>query len=89
MSFAAAVMGMEVIARKRRRWLAFVAPILALLAACRSGCRCSGCEWDPEAYFDAIDMTAHKAHYPAINGPGVGAAAVARIYEVMEHRADQ
>jgi cyclase len=36
-----------------------------------------------------IDLTAHKAHYPAINGPGVGAAAVARIYEVMEHRADQ
>jgi cyclase len=36
-----------------------------------------------------IDMTAHKPHYPAINGPGVNVPAVARMYEVMEHRADQ
>ena len=34
-------------------------------------------------------MTAHTPHYPTINGPGVNAAAVARMYEVMEHRADQ
>jgi glyoxylase-like metal-dependent hydrolase (beta-lactamase superfamily II) len=36
-----------------------------------------------------IDMTAHKPHYPAINGPGVNVPAVARMYEVIEHRADQ
>jgi cyclase len=35
-----------------------------------------------------IDLTAHKAHYPTINGPGVNPAAVARIYAVIEHRAD-
>jgi cyclase len=35
-----------------------------------------------------IDMTAHKAHYPSIAGPGVNAAAVERIYQVIEHRAD-
>jgi glyoxylase-like metal-dependent hydrolase (beta-lactamase superfamily II) len=35
-----------------------------------------------------IDMTAHKAHYPTITGPGVNAAAVARMFAVMEHRAD-
>jgi glyoxylase-like metal-dependent hydrolase (beta-lactamase superfamily II) len=31
-----------------------------------------------------IDMTAHKAHYPAITGAGVNPTAVARMYEVME-----
>ncbi|MBZ5558427.1 MAG: MBL fold metallo-hydrolase [Acidobacteriia bacterium] len=35
-----------------------------------------------------IDMTAHKAHYPAINGPGVNPVAVSRIYEVIEKRAE-
>lgn len=34
-----------------------------------------------------IDLTAHKAHYATINGPGVNPAAVARIYAVIEHRA--
>ena len=36
-----------------------------------------------------IDMTAHKAHYPAINGPGVNGAWVARMFEVMEGRAER
>jgi len=36
-----------------------------------------------------IDMTAHKAHYPTITGPGVNVPAVSRIYEVIERRADQ
>jgi cyclase len=36
-----------------------------------------------------IDMTAHKAHYPAITTPGVNAAWVARMFEVMEGRAEQ
>ena len=35
-----------------------------------------------------IDMTAHKAHYPAITAPGVNLPAVSRMYEVMEGRAD-
>jgi glyoxylase-like metal-dependent hydrolase (beta-lactamase superfamily II) len=35
-----------------------------------------------------IDMTSHKAHYPAITAPGVNAAWVARMFEVMEGRAD-
>jgi glyoxylase-like metal-dependent hydrolase (beta-lactamase superfamily II) len=37
-----------------------------------------------------IDLTAHKAHFPTITGVGVGvnAAAVARMYAVMERRAD-
>jgi cyclase len=35
-----------------------------------------------------IDMTAHKAHYPSITGPGVPLAGVARVYEVIEHRAN-
>jgi len=34
-----------------------------------------------------IDMTAHKAHYPSITGPGVPLAGVTRVYEVIEHRA--
>lgn len=34
-----------------------------------------------------IDMTAHRAHYPSITGPGVPLAGVSRIYEVIEHRA--
>jgi glyoxylase-like metal-dependent hydrolase (beta-lactamase superfamily II) len=36
-----------------------------------------------------IDMTAHKAHYPTINGPGLNLPAVSRMYDVMEQRADQ
>jgi glyoxylase-like metal-dependent hydrolase (beta-lactamase superfamily II) len=36
-----------------------------------------------------IDMTAHKAHYPAITGPGVNAAWVSRLYEVIEGRAER
>ncbi len=35
-----------------------------------------------------IDLTAHKAHFATITGPGVNAAAVARIYAVIEGRAD-
>lgn len=35
-----------------------------------------------------IDMTAHRAHYPAITGPGVNVTGVARIYAVIEGRAD-
>ena len=36
-----------------------------------------------------IDMTAHKSHYPAIAGPGVNPPWVARMFEVMEGRADR
>jgi glyoxylase-like metal-dependent hydrolase (beta-lactamase superfamily II) len=35
-----------------------------------------------------IDMSAHKLHYPSITGPGVPLAGVTRVYEVIEHRAD-
>lgn len=35
-----------------------------------------------------IDMTGHKIHYASINGPGVPLVAVARMYAVMENRAD-
>jgi len=35
-----------------------------------------------------IDLTAHKAHYASITGPGVNPTAVARIYAVIEKRAD-
>ena len=35
-----------------------------------------------------VDMTAHQAHYPAISSPGINPAAMARIYEVIEGRAD-
>jgi glyoxylase-like metal-dependent hydrolase (beta-lactamase superfamily II) len=35
-----------------------------------------------------IDMTAHKAHYASIAGPGVPVVAVTRMYAVMENRAD-
>jgi glyoxylase-like metal-dependent hydrolase (beta-lactamase superfamily II) len=34
-----------------------------------------------------IDMTAHKAHYPTITGPGIRVVWVERMYQVMEHRA--
>ena len=34
-----------------------------------------------------VDLTAHRAHYPAIAGPGVNPAYMARIYEVIEKRA--
>ena len=36
-----------------------------------------------------IDMTAHKAHYPAITAPGINLPAVSRMFEVMEGRADR
>ena len=36
-----------------------------------------------------IDMTAHKAHYPAITGPGINTAWASRLYEVIEGRADR
>jgi cyclase len=35
-----------------------------------------------------IDMTKHKAHYPAISGPGVNIPAVSRLYDVIERRAE-
>ena len=35
-----------------------------------------------------IDMTSHTPHYASINGPGVPAASVSRVYAVIEHRAD-
>ncbi|HWF83238.1 MAG TPA: MBL fold metallo-hydrolase [Vicinamibacterales bacterium] len=35
-----------------------------------------------------IDMTAHKGQYPSITGPGVPLAGVIRVYEVIEHRAN-
>lgn len=35
-----------------------------------------------------VDLTAHKVHYPAIAGPGVNPAYMARIYEVLEKRAE-
>ena len=35
-----------------------------------------------------VDLSAHKSHYPTINGPGVNPAAMARIYEVIERRAE-
>jgi len=34
-----------------------------------------------------VDLTSHKAHYPTISGPGVNPAYMARIYEVIEKRA--
>jgi cyclase len=36
-----------------------------------------------------IDMTAHKAHYATITGPGVNPLWVARMFEVMDGRADR
>ncbi len=36
-----------------------------------------------------IDMSAHKAHYATITGPGLNPAWVTRMFEVMEGRADQ
>jgi cyclase len=35
-----------------------------------------------------IDMTSHKSHYASINGPGVPAAGVSRVYAGIEHRAE-
>jgi glyoxylase-like metal-dependent hydrolase (beta-lactamase superfamily II) len=35
-----------------------------------------------------IDMSAHKAHYQSITGPGVNPAWVARMFDVMDGRAD-
>ncbi len=35
-----------------------------------------------------VDMTAHKAHYATITGPGVPPAGVIRIYAVLENRAE-
>ncbi|HZT77005.1 MAG TPA: MBL fold metallo-hydrolase [Vicinamibacterales bacterium] len=34
-----------------------------------------------------VDLTSHKGHYPAIAGPGVNPAYMARLYEVIEKRA--
>ena len=36
-----------------------------------------------------IDMTAHKAHYPAITGPGVNVGWVSRMFDVMDGRAER
>jgi cyclase len=36
-----------------------------------------------------IDMTSHKNHYPTIAAPGVAPIGVARMYDVMEGRADR
>jgi glyoxylase-like metal-dependent hydrolase (beta-lactamase superfamily II) len=36
-----------------------------------------------------IDMTAHKPHYPGITAAGVNPGVVARMYEVMEGRAER
>ena len=36
-----------------------------------------------------IDMMAHKAHYPSITGPGLNPQHVARMFDVMEGRAEQ
>jgi len=36
-----------------------------------------------------VDMTAHKTRYPSINGPGINPPAMARLYEVMEGRAER
>ena len=36
-----------------------------------------------------IDMTAHNAHYPAIQAPGIPLPMISRIYEVMEGRAER
>ena len=35
-----------------------------------------------------IDMTAHKAHYSTINGPGINPLYAARIYAVIEKKAE-
>lgn len=35
-----------------------------------------------------VDMSAHKAHYSSITQPGINPAAMARIYEVIEKRAE-
>lgn len=43
---------------------------------------------DAAAAAKQIDLTAHTAHYPTITGPGVNPSTVARIYAVIEHRAD-
>lgn len=34
-----------------------------------------------------VDLTSHKGHYPVISGPGVNPAYMARIYEVIENKA--
>ena len=34
-----------------------------------------------------VDLTAHKAHYQNINGPGFQEATIARIYDVLDQRA--
>ena len=36
-----------------------------------------------------IDMTAHNAHYPAIQAPGIPLPMISRMYEVMEGRAER
>jgi cyclase len=42
----------------------------------------------PDGAAKRIDMTRHKTHYPTIQGPGVNAPAVSRLYEVIERRAE-
>jgi glyoxylase-like metal-dependent hydrolase (beta-lactamase superfamily II) len=43
-----------------------------------------------EAAAARIDMRAHRAHYTTIpDRPGIATSTVARIYEVLEHRAEQ
>jgi hypothetical protein len=33
-------------------------------------------------------MTAHEQRYPTIQGPGIAVSTVARLYDVMERRAE-
>jgi len=35
-----------------------------------------------------IDMSGHKAHYPTITAPGIAPTTVARLYDVMDRRAE-
>jgi glyoxylase-like metal-dependent hydrolase (beta-lactamase superfamily II) len=44
----------------------------------------------PDAAATRVDMRAHRTHYPTIpDRPGIATSTVARIYEVLEHRAEQ
>ncbi|HEY7059349.1 MAG TPA: MBL fold metallo-hydrolase [Vicinamibacterales bacterium] len=42
-----------------------------------------------EAAARQIDMTSHQTHFPSITAPGVNPVAMARMYAVMEGRAEQ
>jgi len=33
-------------------------------------------------------MSGHKAHYPTITAPGIAPTTVARLYDVMDRRAE-